>query len=1281
MPAKPNSISQTAPLDGFALVIALSLMAFVLLLILSLTTLVSVETRVSKQHRQRTAAELNALLGLNIALGELQSAAGPDQRVSATGALWKNPENGTEHLIGIWNSDINDRTNYGEFVKWLVSRRDASESSDIDLVRTPMPVNITGDTYNSSDPNYVLLVGNGSTNHDPNRPNDIQGVVAETIPINPADGMNGHIAWWIGDEGVKAAINTIDPYANELIDQSTSPWKGLDAQWAHLSQLSAQGTNLAAVDTYTNISFTDRQQAEDLSKAQNLTDLSHLNFTPQGGTVDEAIKRNFHSMTTTSFGLQTNVREGGLKRDLSLLFELPEGDYYSEILPTLPTDLVYEGAVGPQADLPLLFSEPIPGKNQSIYGPTLDMLRDYYRLYKGVRSQGFTPTLKQDWAHTFFPGKAWLQNNRSYAEEGEAWRESLATLAWRNEKAIKAPELNRTVTHSDSGDTISVIRPTQGTYLPYLSRFSLFASTVTQAQGTGYSLDVILQPFVALHNPYNVRIESPPMRLLMVSKQLEVSVRREDPANGWNAANRFQTGGTGLVSPEEGVYKWANGTGRFIVRSTSFYIPLAGSESLSFAKSDEQEIAMHLPATIYEPGEVKLFAAAGSLDGRNSTRRLDLEPFGGNFTWQNGIYLNLDKINNNLPTNTSVSNANAGLVDHDKDANGGGSNDGGSARLPLFRDISSNTELQVNLVIKDRFPFVLEVESQTPGIYDSVASYHHFPDDPDTNSDGSGVSGNLDDTSDYLDYLAPVTDFENNPTPNMVFDLFVRPLDYDEWWFGEGPSNFSQKNKTFPNFLISNPLATSFNRYANANREHYGLGNMFHVLGQKFTPSEGQSAQFRLYDGDKGTWGSGIGADGNPRTVLMEIPVAPMQSLGQFQHASLTPLPNQPALSIGHSTRSPYLSATDATAEVFTEDINGETREFVNYDQNYLANQALWDGYFMSSIAPRPSHISYSANSVTTTTDPFNQDIPTVVDDFLSGATSLSNSRMHLISNTETPDSVRADLLNFERSAQHLAVAGSFNVNSTSVDAWTAFLAVHREAAIIYNDAGKLNLNSASKHSSFPRQTLPGGPEVDSSATTSSDASWAGFLQIDDNELRSLAQAIVTEIKARAAHRNSATEPRPALSLSDFINRLLTPNTDFSNSGTLQAAIDRTSLNDSILTANTEFDASVYNALYPSDKIPNEYPDPNFKLNSAHISPVALNQANILQAVGPSLSARSDTFKLRAYGSGEDSFGSKHEAWCEAIYQRTTKWVDAADTSKGRRFRMISFRWLSPDEV
>lgn len=72
---------------GFALLITITLLAFLVLLLVSLAALTRVETQVASNNQQLAQARQNALMALNIAIGQLQKYAGPDQRVTATADL------------------------------------------------------------------------------------------------------------------------------------------------------------------------------------------------------------------------------------------------------------------------------------------------------------------------------------------------------------------------------------------------------------------------------------------------------------------------------------------------------------------------------------------------------------------------------------------------------------------------------------------------------------------------------------------------------------------------------------------------------------------------------------------------------------------------------------------------------------------------------------------------------------------------------------------------------------------------------------------------------------------------------------------------------------------------------------------------------------------------------------------------------------------------------------------------------------------------------------------
>ena len=68
---------------GFALLITITLLALLVLLLVSLNSLTRVETRLADNGQALAKARENALAGLNLAVGQLQKFAGPDRAVTA----------------------------------------------------------------------------------------------------------------------------------------------------------------------------------------------------------------------------------------------------------------------------------------------------------------------------------------------------------------------------------------------------------------------------------------------------------------------------------------------------------------------------------------------------------------------------------------------------------------------------------------------------------------------------------------------------------------------------------------------------------------------------------------------------------------------------------------------------------------------------------------------------------------------------------------------------------------------------------------------------------------------------------------------------------------------------------------------------------------------------------------------------------------------------------------------------------------------------------------------
>ena len=107
--------------------------------------------------------------------------------------------------------------------------------------------------------------------------------------------------------------------------------------------------------------------------------------------------------------------------------------------------------------------------------------------------------------------------------------------------------------------------------------------------------------------------------------------------------------------------------------------------------------------------------------------------------------------------------------------------------------------------------------------------------------------------------------------------------------------------------------------------------------------------------------------------------------------------------------------------------------------------------------------------------------------------------------------------------------------------------------------------------------------------------------------------------------------------------------------------------------------------------------DAGINSNVAEFSSQFLNQGDILTALAPVLFPRSDTFVIRTYGEAVNptTGAAEGRAWCEATVQRTPDYFDPADDATvapadltgslnqtyGRRFKVVSFRWLTRSDI
>jgi len=405
------------------------------------------------------------------------------------------------------------------------------------------------------------------------------------------------------------------------------------------------------------------------------------------------------------------------------------------------------------------------------------------------------------------------------------------------------------------------------------------------------------------------------------------------------------------------------------------------------------------------------------------------------------------------------------------------------------------------------------------------------------------------------------------------------------------------------------------------------------------------------------------------RAILFEPPPSRsvLQNIGQLQHAPLFYWPGfntetnmrdglfdnlVPAYAIGNSLADPKILPDRVAVEWQGDGYNigasasgGDDSGIFNYqgwhyDQSFLMNETLYDGFFLSGADPSDD---FSVNI---------RHIPIVTPD--------------LHSNEPDPD-----FGTFGIAANHW-IQGAFNVNSTSREAWASLLGSYFGIQMDGSYGGSTSI--------IRRMREMVGSPVGSGASPSNSNSHLGYRVLSQSEIFELADAIVEQVRARG----------PFTSLADFVNRMPERDApvgegfsvnDFRLQGALSAAIERADINNSLATDTI----AVASGLTWGDGLGMQ-PEAEVGSRSHGISSW-LTQADVLSQLDSVLRPRSDTFTIRAYGEspgtvpGEAPMGN----WCEMVVQRVPApvgdLVDGEIGPLGRKFVVVAFRWLSMDEI
>ena len=379
-PAQP--MASCRKVSGFALVATVSMMVLLVVIALGMLSLTSVAIRTESLQSHQEQAEANARMAAMIALGELQSMLGPDQRLSATADILGNSVHANRRNWTVaWNTEGWDpkepvtSRNRG-FMGALVSGA-STQGGDLSSALAEFSAN-----FDPSDPSWAELVGEGTV------PNFQDHVYARKVEVPAGPGTNaGSYAFWVGDEGVKARVN-VSPQPDNAF-----------ASWASASAMTtAPGLGIhkvAGLDEFTAyLPGGARERDIDKFISRRSLDL---------GVMDrDALRENYHHLTTQHTGLVVDNRLGGIRRDLSTAFEISPEEFASleefnnsgesnqteEYASFVPSDvttnpLYYHNAT--DRELGYLYEVPVDS-NQRFRGPTWDLLRNHYRIYKKERN-------------------------------------------------------------------------------------------------------------------------------------------------------------------------------------------------------------------------------------------------------------------------------------------------------------------------------------------------------------------------------------------------------------------------------------------------------------------------------------------------------------------------------------------------------------------------------------------------------------------------------------------------------------------------------------------------------------------------------------------------------------------------------------------------------------------------------------------------------------------------------------------------------------------------------
>ena len=1239
--------------QGFALLITITLLAFLVLLLVSLASLTRVETQVAGNSQNLAQARQNALMALNMAIGQLQKAAGTDTRVttradvqplattaapspypssdpasgvSLSGATattlagidtyWRAQRN--RQWTAVWtngnatafNADAPTSFNpVSNLQSWLVS---GNESVATTFLPTGQVSGLTTSStaldkiLDATGKPYRLLVKasagvTAATDFD-------RAVTAPEIEIKStaapgAGGANttiGHYAWWVGDEGVKARANLVDPYAATATTDANRT-RLQSAQRPAIEAMTSTGTDgLVSLDPAKQLTASDLAKFN--ANLLNVCTPNQLGYLSPSASLPAELKTRFHDFSVSSRGVLSDAKHGGLKADLSyLLGQSTQTNFLTALRASYgdPNVAPLNTAPGDLSANPLL----TPVSTILATVPTIVADGgDYTGLFKN------TVTWEQLW---------------SFANQGSTF----------NASGQATPRRHTATQH---GLYPLVIQ----TKIFFRLRFVGGTPDADGVNRTG-TLSVDCLPLIVLANPYAVPLAAADYQARISGSNPELVFGTTDMPTSPSTA--FATRAYPPTSGGSSTEVTYAGNITYILRSTG----MAAGEAQIFTIDPDPA----LNTTIDTEDRIRV---TSSSDTKRVYMKNDFDPVPA-------LTFNTPKTIPSDQTRAALRMSKSGLntalymdyVPGDPQ---------GNRKLIHFTNAQGFTA-DTEFASGELYTFA--VDPMADGIRQGggVNSMLNQPPTTDHPAAKPGTSAVF-----FSHQQAPFLQVNYRTmmqTWNSPNSAVAHPLEWARR-FSKNGSTGSAGNTPNP-WFGANLLRPS----GSTTTVRWGLVNIGEGQNQTVPPASvgGSNA---LNVGDP-SYNLGF------NNYLYDIPRTgrPLTSLGQLQQLNTTgyiPDTSIPAASSMNTWQCNYPLANSYPQprvprdQLFNYNNNGTVALGYHFDGSSLWNDLLWDHFTFSSF-PQTGTFDFATDKL----------INSRYRPFRDRAAVPWNAPANF-----RGDGLPATASNSRLAAQNLVVDGSFNINSTSVEAWKAIFSSLKNVPV-----GTQTATSAP----FSRTLTPTAGSAAAATGTSPD-SWTGFRDLSSAEVQSLAEEMVMQIRKRG----------PFLSLADFVNRRLIKTADdtfgLGLSGALQAALDRAINQTSRLTAafNVKTSATASNSATNPNQI--AFSEIGYILPAALAGfPGYMLQGDVLSALGPTLSARSDTFTIRTYGDATNPATGAviGRAWCESVVQRTPDYVIPAafggnapyetpaagsDNEKfGRRFQIVSFRWLGPDDI